>query len=192
VAEASLRFRTRASLGDDLRRLGVRPGDIVMVMSRLSTRRTLGPRGTTAWSARGVDHSRSSSELRLRRRLAARKARSGTGQDPDDRSTPRHHDPAPPRRASGAHPRQANPALRCAVRQLAGHTVAHGRGVRTSLPIVSGLPEDYFASIVEDFLATGRGVQGFVGDAPATMFEAAAMTAFAVAWLEDCFDGGSL
>ena len=57
----------------------------------------------------------------------------------------------------------------------------------TSLAVVPGLADDCFATIVEDFLATGRGVQGHVGDAPATLVEAEAITAFAVEWLERRF-----
>ena len=57
----------------------------------------------------------------------------------------------------------------------------------TSLAVVPGLADDCFATIVEDFLATGRGVQGHVGDAPATLVEADAITAFAVEWLERRF-----
>jgi aminoglycoside 3-N-acetyltransferase len=54
----------------------------------------------------------------------------------------------------------------------------------TSRAIVPSLPDDYFAAILEEFIATGRGVQGRVGDAASTMVEAAAITAFAVDWLE--------
>jgi aminoglycoside 3-N-acetyltransferase len=54
----------------------------------------------------------------------------------------------------------------------------------TSLPVVPGLEDDYFATIVAEFLATGRGMQGPVGDAPGTLVEAAVITAFAVDWLE--------
>ncbi|HYG85492.1 MAG TPA: aminoglycoside 3-N-acetyltransferase [Azospirillum sp.] len=57
----------------------------------------------------------------------------------------------------------------------------------TSLPVVPGLDDDYFATIVTEFLAMGRGVQGPVGKAPGTMVEAAAITAFAVNWLEQRF-----
>ena len=57
----------------------------------------------------------------------------------------------------------------------------------TSLPVVPGLDDDYFAGIVEDFLATGRGVRGRVGDASATLVEADAILAFAVDWLERRF-----
>jgi aminoglycoside 3-N-acetyltransferase len=55
----------------------------------------------------------------------------------------------------------------------------------TSLPIVRGLSDDYFATIVEEFLASERGVQGAVGEASITMVDAAEITAFAVDWLED-------
>ncbi|MGO4570826.1 aminoglycoside 3-N-acetyltransferase [Microvirga sp. 2TAF3] len=57
----------------------------------------------------------------------------------------------------------------------------------TSLPVVSGLGDDYFTTLVAEFLAMGRGVQGHIGDAPATTVEAAAITAFAVDWLESRF-----
>lgn len=57
----------------------------------------------------------------------------------------------------------------------------------TSLPIVPNLSDDYFATIVKAFLATGRGIQGFVGEAPTTIVDAAAITAFAIHWLEDRF-----
>ncbi len=48
-----------------------------------------------------------------------------------------------------------------------------------------GLPDDYFASIVEAFLATGQGQRGTIGAAPSVLVEAAPMVAFAIAWLED-------
>jgi aminoglycoside 3-N-acetyltransferase len=57
----------------------------------------------------------------------------------------------------------------------------------TSLPVVPGLADDYFAAIVAEFLAAGRGAQGLVGSAPGTLVEAAAITAFAVDWLERRF-----
>src|SRR5690606_32451470 len=38
----------------------------------------------------------------------------------------------------------------------------------TSDPVVGGLDDAYFARIVEEFLASGRGVQGPLGEAPAT------------------------
>ncbi|WP_300007688.1 aminoglycoside 3-N-acetyltransferase [Pseudonocardia sp.] len=55
----------------------------------------------------------------------------------------------------------------------------------TADPVVDGLPEDYFATVVEEFLAGGNGTRGTVGAAPSVLVDAAAITAFAVAWLED-------
>lgn len=55
----------------------------------------------------------------------------------------------------------------------------------TGDPVVDGLPEAYFATVVEDFLAAGRGVRGPVGDAASVLVPAAEMTDFAVRWLED-------
>ncbi len=57
----------------------------------------------------------------------------------------------------------------------------------TSNPIVASLPDDYFALVVEDFLATGRGLRGRVGLAPCVLVPAAEMVAFAVNWLESRF-----
>lgn len=54
----------------------------------------------------------------------------------------------------------------------------------TSDPVVAGLDEDYFGAIVQDFLASGRGKQGFIGDAPTVLVDAAPICAFATAWLE--------
>lgn len=54
----------------------------------------------------------------------------------------------------------------------------------TSDPVVAGLDDDYFATIVEAFLATGQGAQGMIGAAPSVLVEAAPITAFAVEWLE--------
>ena len=54
----------------------------------------------------------------------------------------------------------------------------------TSNPVVDGLADDYFATIVDSFLATGRGSHGLIGAAPSVLVEAAAITAFAVEWLE--------
>lgn len=54
-------------------------------------------------------------------------------------------------------------------------------------PVVDGLDDDYFASIVGDFLGSGQGRQGQVGDAPCVLVPAAAMTRFAVDWLERRF-----
>ncbi len=53
--------------------------------------------------------------------------------------------------------------------------------------IVPGLDEDYFAAVVEEFLATGQGRRGLVGDAPSVLVDAPAIVAFAVEWLERRF-----
>jgi aminoglycoside 3-N-acetyltransferase len=48
-----------------------------------------------------------------------------------------------------------------------------------------GLPEDYFISVVEAFLATGNGKRGPVGAAPSILVRAKEIVPFAVAWLEE-------
>lgn len=55
----------------------------------------------------------------------------------------------------------------------------------TSVPVVAGPPDDYFRLIVDDYLATGAGHHGNVGAAHTVLVDAAGVTAFAVAWLED-------
>ncbi len=57
----------------------------------------------------------------------------------------------------------------------------------TSDPVVEGLPDDYFADVVEDFLATGQGQRGLIGHAPSVLVDAPAIVAFAVEWLEHRF-----
>jgi aminoglycoside 3-N-acetyltransferase len=47
-----------------------------------------------------------------------------------------------------------------------------------------GLADDYFATIVEAFLATGRGRRGTVGAAPCVLVEARQIVPFAVDWIE--------
>jgi aminoglycoside 3-N-acetyltransferase len=47
-----------------------------------------------------------------------------------------------------------------------------------------GLADDYFATIVEDFLATGKGRRGTVGAAPSVLAEAKEIIPFAVSWIE--------
>jgi aminoglycoside 3-N-acetyltransferase len=54
----------------------------------------------------------------------------------------------------------------------------------TSDPVVPGLAEDYFATLVSEFMAGGQGEQGFVGSAPSVLVDAAGICAFAVDWLE--------
>jgi aminoglycoside 3-N-acetyltransferase len=70
--------------------------------------------------------------------------------------------------------------------------LATGRGVEwhaveefdTGNPVVDGFAEDYFAEIVRDFLASGRGARGVVGEAESVLVDAPEMCAFAVAWME--------
>ncbi|MDC9826487.1 aminoglycoside 3-N-acetyltransferase [Devosia sp. ZB163] len=47
-----------------------------------------------------------------------------------------------------------------------------------------GLPDDYFATIVTEFLATGRGRRGRIGEAESVLVPASEIVAFAVDWLE--------
>jgi aminoglycoside 3-N-acetyltransferase len=54
----------------------------------------------------------------------------------------------------------------------------------TADPVVAGLPDDYFATVVEEFLAAGNGRRGTVGAAPSVLVDAASITSFAVAWLQ--------
>lgn len=54
----------------------------------------------------------------------------------------------------------------------------------TADPVVDGLADDYFGTIVADFLASGQGRQGRVGNAASVLVPAAAITRFAVDWLE--------
>ena len=57
----------------------------------------------------------------------------------------------------------------------------------TTDPVVDGLPEDYFATIVSEFLAGGRGRRGTIGAAPSVLVKAAEIVPFAVQWLERHF-----
>lgn len=57
----------------------------------------------------------------------------------------------------------------------------------TGEPIVAGLDEDYFATVVEAFLATGKGRCGKVGAAPSVLVPAPEMVRFGVDWLESRF-----
>ena len=47
-----------------------------------------------------------------------------------------------------------------------------------------GMPDDYFATIVTEFLATGRGQRGKVGEARSVLVPADEIVAFGVDWLE--------
>ncbi|MGB3027841.1 aminoglycoside 3-N-acetyltransferase [Paradevosia shaoguanensis] len=57
----------------------------------------------------------------------------------------------------------------------------------TGDPIVEGLAEDYFATIVSEFLATGKGKRGTIGAAPSVLVQAREIVPFAVDWLESRF-----
>jgi aminoglycoside 3-N-acetyltransferase len=57
----------------------------------------------------------------------------------------------------------------------------------TADPVVAGLPDDYFATVVAEFVAAGGAAQGLIGDAPSLLVDAAAVVAFAVDWLERRF-----
>lgn len=57
----------------------------------------------------------------------------------------------------------------------------------TGESVVDGLADDYFAQIVEAFLATGQGRRGQVADARSVLVDAAAIVHFAVDWLEQRF-----
>ena len=54
----------------------------------------------------------------------------------------------------------------------------------TSVPVIEGLADDFFARIAEAALAAGHGRRGKVGRADAYSFDAAALHATGVAWLE--------
>lgn len=54
----------------------------------------------------------------------------------------------------------------------------------TGDPVVTAFADDYFGAIVSDFLATGQGRRGRVGDANAILVDAAPIVAFAVSWME--------
>lgn len=54
----------------------------------------------------------------------------------------------------------------------------------TSEPCVDGMPEDLFQRLVDAYLATGKGWQGPVGAAQATLMDAAPLLAFVIAAIE--------
>lgn len=54
----------------------------------------------------------------------------------------------------------------------------------TGVPVIAGLAEDYFATVVKDFLAEREGATGFVGEAPCVLVRADKIVRYAVAWLE--------
>ena len=56
--------------------------------------------------------------------------------------------------------------------------------LNTSIPVVEGLADDYFAEVVTAFLATGQGRRGKVGAADSVLVLAPEIVDFAVRWLE--------
>ncbi len=50
--------------------------------------------------------------------------------------------------------------------------------------VPDGVPEDYFATIVEAFLASGRGKRGTIGAAASVLVSAPEIVAFGVEWME--------
>lgn len=52
-------------------------------------------------------------------------------------------------------------------------------------------PDDYFETIVKDYLAAGNGHTGRVGGADSYLFEAKSLTAFGIKWMEDHFNGNT-
>jgi aminoglycoside 3-N-acetyltransferase len=59
----------------------------------------------------------------------------------------------------------------------------------TSDPCIPALPDNFIERIVGDYLATGAGRQGKIGQAPSVLVDAADIIPFAVAWLECIADG---
>lgn len=53
----------------------------------------------------------------------------------------------------------------------------------TSRPVLDGLAEDYFATVVSEFLATDQGMRGLVGKAESVLAPAAEIVTFAVEWI---------
>jgi aminoglycoside N3'-acetyltransferase len=53
--------------------------------------------------------------------------------------------------------------------------------------IVDWPGEDYFATILRDYLATGRAKQGRVGQAASELIEARDLIAFGAAWMTETF-----
>jgi aminoglycoside 3-N-acetyltransferase len=61
----------------------------------------------------------------------------------------------------------------------------------TSHPVVDGLADDYFGTIVGEFLANGRGRRGTIGNAASVLVPAAGIVGFAVDWIEQRCGGSS-
>ena len=259
-------FRTRASLREDLQRLGVRPGDLVMVHAAMSRMGRLlngpdafiaalldavGPEGTilayTDWDALYYelldDNGRAPPEWRQHvppyDPASSRATRDNGVLVEFIRTTPgarRSGNPGASVAAIGAladwitsdHPldygygegspfaklteahgkvlmagapfdtmtllHHAEHLARIPGKRLRRYEVPLGTpdGVQwrvveefeTSLPVVPELDGDCFTTIVDDFLASGQGSQGQIGEAPSILVDAAAICGFATAWLE--------
>ena len=54
----------------------------------------------------------------------------------------------------------------------------------TSGPVVSAMPERFFASLVEGFLETGRGSRGLVGRASSYLLTAKELVSYAISVIE--------
>jgi aminoglycoside 3-N-acetyltransferase len=62
--------------------------------------------------------------------------------------------------------------------------------IDTSEGIVEGhSSEEYFTAIAREYLASGKGRSGKVGEAESYLFDAAELVEFAVKWLERMFGG---
>lgn len=57
----------------------------------------------------------------------------------------------------------------------------------TGEPVVEGLADNYFATITEEFLSSGRGRRGLIGAAPSVLLPARELVAFGIEWLENRF-----
>jgi len=66
--------------------------------------------------------------------------------------------------------------------------LGRGRGVRHQPWVMQEFDDgNYFASIVEEYLAAGHGRTGLVGTARSYLLDAQELTAFDVAWMERAF-----
>jgi len=70
-------------------------------------------------------------------------------------------------------------------RRRMAHGVVELEEFDTCDPVHASLPDDFFADIASDYLATGKGASGVVGRAKSYAFDAADLHRFAVAWLEE-------
>jgi aminoglycoside 3-N-acetyltransferase len=54
---------------------------------------------------------------------------------------------------------------------------------------IVGWPDNYFQTIVEDYLAAGNGRTGKVGAADSYLLNAVSLTDFGTGWMEENFNG---